>query len=308
MPATPPALFDQSLLRRRLERAARRDGFAGFLRDRAADDACDRLLTILRHFPLAVELGCRDRALIRALSSGPAGSSIRTLIELDLVPEFVKDAAPLGLAGDPERLPFADASMDLVISLLVLQWTNDLVGTLIQIRRILKPDGLFLGALFTGSTLTELRQVLLEAEVEVTGGASPRVAPFADGPDLAGLAQRAGLALPVVDIDRITVRYDHPLRLMADLRAMGETSVLRDHARRPLRRDVLARACQLYAERFSDPDGRIRATFEISTVTGWAPHPDQQQPLRPGSARSRLADALGVPEQTLRPDGSETVP
>jgi len=308
MPATPPALFDQSLLRRRLERAARRDGFAGFLRDRAADDACDRLLTILRHFPLAVELGCRDRALIRALFSGPAGGSIRTLIELDLVEAFARPAAPLGLVGDPERLPLADASVDLVVSLLVLQWTNDLVGALIQIRRILKPDGLFIGALFTGSTLTELRQVLLEAEAEVTGGASPRVAPFADGPDLAGLAQRAGLALPVVDIDRITVRYDHPLRLMADLRAMGETSVLRDHARRPLRRDVLARACQLYAERFSDPDGRIRATFEISTLTGWAPHPDQQQPLRPGSARTRLADALGVQEQTLRPDGSQTVP
>ena len=291
-----------------MERAARRAGFAGFLRDRAADDACDRLVTILRHFPLAVELGCRGRALSRALSSGPAGGSIRTLIELDLVEAFARPAAPLGLVGDPERLPLADASVDLVVSLLVLQWTNDLVGALIQIRRILKPDGLFIGALFTGSTLTELRQVLLEAEAEVTGGASPRVAPFADGPDLAGLAQRAGLALPVVDIDRITVRYDHPLRLMADLRAMGETSVLRDHARRPLRRDVLARACQLYAERFSDPDGRIRATFEISTLTGWAPHPDQPQPLRPGSAKTRLADALGVQEQTLRPDGSETVP
>jgi SAM-dependent methyltransferase len=243
-----------------------------------------------------------------ALSASPAQTSIRTLIEMDCVAGFIGDAAPLGLVADLERLPLADASIDLAVSLLALQWTNDLVGTLIQIRRILKPDGLFIGALFTGSTLTELRQVLLEAETEVTGGASPRVSPFADGPDLAGLAQRAGLALPVVDIDRITVRYDHPLRLMADLRAMAETSVLRDHARRPLRRGVLARACTLYKERFSDPDGRIRATFEISTLTGWAPHPDQQQPLRPGSARTRLADALGVSEQTLRPDSSKAVP
>jgi len=308
MPATPPALFDQPLLRRRLERAARRDDFAGFLRDRAADDACDRLLTILRHFPLAVELGCRDGAFRRAVFSGPAGQSIRTLIEMDSIAAFAGAAAPLGLVGDVERLPFADGAVDLVVSLLTLHWTNDLVGALIQIRRMLKPDGLFIGALFTGSTLTELRQVLLEAEAEVTGGAAPRVAPFADGPDLAGLAQRAGLALPVVDIDRVTVRYDHPLRLLTDLRAMGETSCLRDHARRPLRREVLARACALYAARFSDPDGRIRATFEISTLTGWAPHPDQQQPLRPGSARARLADALGVREETLRPDGSEAVP
>jgi len=303
MPTAPPVLFDQSLLRKRLARAARREVFAGFLRDRAADDVCDRLLTILRHFSVAVEIGCRDRALARALASGEARKSISTLIEMDSVAGFVRPAGPLGLIGDPEQLPLSAESVDLVVSLLALHWTNDLVGALIQIRRILRPDGLFMGALFTGATLTELRQSLLEAEDEVTGGASPRVSPFADGPDLAGLAQRAGLALPVVDIDRVTVRYDHPLRLLADLRAMGETSVLRDHARRPLRRDVLARACSLYAERFSDPDGRIRATFEISTLTGWAPHPDQQQPLRPGSAKARLADALGVPEQRLLPSG-----
>jgi SAM-dependent methyltransferase len=303
MPTAPPVLFDQSLLRKRLARAARREVFAGFLRDRAADDVCDRLLTILRHFSVAVEIGCRDRALARALQSGEAGRSISTLIEMDCIAEFVRPAGPLALVGDLERLPLATESVDLVVSLLALHWTNDLVGALIQIRRILRPDGLFIGALFTGATLTELRQSLLQAEDEVTGGASPRVSPFADGPDLTGLAQRAGLALPVVDIDRVTVRYDHPLRLLADLRAMGETSVLRDHARRPLRRDVLARACALYAERFSDPDGRIRATFEISTLTGWAPHPDQQQPMRPGSAKARLADALGVPEQRLPPSG-----
>ena len=299
MSASPPILFDQALLRRRLDRAARRDDFAGFLRDRTAEDTVERLLTILRQFPVAVEIGSRDGALARAFAAEAGLGSIRTLVQLDPCLALARRGSPLGLVGDAEQLPFADESVDLVVSLLALHWTNDLVGALIQVRRILKPDGLFIGALFTGSTLTELRQSLLQAEDEVTGGASPRVSPFADGPDLAGLAQRAGLALPVVDIDRICVRYAHPLRLMADLRAMGETSVLAGHSRRPLRREVLARACQIYQERFSEPDGRVRATFEISTLTGWAPHPDQQKPLRPGSAKVRLADALGVRERSF---------
>jgi SAM-dependent methyltransferase len=183
--------------------------------------------------------------------------------------------------------------------LLSLHWTNDLVGALVQIRRALKPDGLFIGALFGGQTLTELRQSLLAAEAELSDGAGLRVSPFADGFDAAGLLQRAGFALPVSDIDRLTVRYDHPLKLMADLRAMGETNALTDRARKPLSRRVLARASEIYQDRFGLADGRIPATFEIVTATGWAPHASQQQPLRPGSAKMRLADALGVVEHRL---------
>jgi hypothetical protein len=168
---------------------------------------------------------------------------------------------------------------------------------LIQIRLALKPDGLFLGALLGGASLTELRQCLTEAEIEITGGAGPRVSPFLDAYDGAALMQRAGFALPVVDVDTVTVRYDHPLRLAADLRAMGETNVLFERPRTPLTRPVLARASALYQERFGTADGRIPATFEIITLTGWAPHPDQQQPLRPGSAKARLADALRAREQ-----------
>ena len=200
------------------------------------------------------------------------------------------------LVLDEERLPFTDASVDLVVSLLSLHWTNDLPGALAQIRRALKPDGLFLGALFGGASLQELRWALTEAELELTGGAGPRVSPFADAADGANLLQRAGFALPVSDIDRVTVRYADPLRLMADLRAMGETGVLAERPR-PLTRAVLGRAVDLYRSRYGEPDGRVRATFEIVSLAGWAPHPDQQKPLRPGSAKMRLADALKTRER-----------
>jgi SAM-dependent methyltransferase len=295
---SPPRLFDRPLLRTRLDRAARRGDFASFLRDRVSEDVVDRLQGILRSFPHAVELGCRDGAFGRALAEVSGAGGIERLTPCDLSPGFAA-LIPGARVMDEEQLDLEPEAQDLMVSILGLHWTNDLVGALVQIRRSLRPDGLFIGALFTGSTLTELRQSLLRAEDEITGGARPRVAPFADGPDLAGLAQRAGLALPVVDIDRICVRYAHPLKLMADLRAMGETSILVDHARSPLRRDVLARAMDIYLSEFADPDGRIRATFEISTLTGWAPHPDQQKPLRPGSAKTRLADALGVSERKV---------
>ncbi|MEO6338515.1 MAG: methyltransferase domain-containing protein [Caulobacteraceae bacterium] len=303
----PPRLFDRDLLRARLDRAARSIGAAGFLRARAAEDAADRLSAVLREFSLAAELGARDGAFARALVGTPAATRIGALIEADLSEKMLRSncgaASPLRLVADEERLPFAAASLDLVVSLLSLHWTNDLPGALFQIRTALKPDGLFLGAFFGGATLTELRQVLIAAEAEVTGGAGLRVSPFADGPDAAGLLQRAGFTLPVVDLDRVTVRYDHPLKLMADLRAMGEANVLVDRARAPLTRPVLARAFELYVERFGEPDGRVPATFEIITVTGWAPHPSQQQPLKPGSAKMRLADALGVKEHRLPEDG-----
>jgi SAM-dependent methyltransferase len=206
------------------------------------------------------------------------------------------------VALDEERLPFAAESLDLVVSTLGLHWTNDVVGALIQIRRALKPDGLFLGALLGGATLTELRQALTQAEDELWGGAGSRVSPFADSRDAAGLLQRAGFALPVADVDRVSVSYEHPLRLLADLRQMGETNVLADRHPRALTRGLLARASEIYAERFAGPDGRVAATFEIVTLTGWAPHESQQQPLAPGSAQMRLADALGTVEHRLPRD------
>jgi SAM-dependent methyltransferase len=221
------------------------------------------------------------------------------LVEADLSGPMLRGRGGVRLAADEEQLPFAFASLDLVVSSLALHWTNDVVGTLIQIRRALKPDGLFIGSLFGGDTLTELRQSLLTAEAELTGGAGPRISPFADPADGAGLMQRAGFALPVADVDRVTVRYAHPLKLLADLRAMGETSVLADRHPKPLTRTVLARAFEIYQQRFAGPDGRVPATFEILTLTGWTPHDSQQKPLAPGSAKMRLADALGTTEHKL---------
>ncbi len=294
---TPPLLFDRTLHRKRLDRAAPR--YAGFLKARAAEDAAWRLSAILRSFPLAVDLGSRDGAFGAALRAVEGADRVGTLIEADLSPAMLRGRPGLRVVADEERLPFRDESLDLVVSLLSLHWTNDLVGALVQIRRTLKPDGLFIGAFLGGATLAELRQSLLEAEEEVTGGAGPRVSPFADALDAAGLLQRAGFALPVSDIDRVTVRYDHPLKLMADLRAMGETNVLLDRSRRPLSRRVLSRAFEIYRERFADKDGRLPASFEIVSATGWAPHPDQQKPLRPGSAKASLAEALGAVERPL---------
>jgi SAM-dependent methyltransferase len=302
-----PLLFDRALLRARLDRAASGFPAAGFLKARAAEDAVMRLEAILREFPVAVDLGARDGAFARALALSDARQKVGLLIQTDLSERML--AAPSRadgdgprLVADEERLPFGDATIDLAVSTLALHWTNDLVGALIQIRRALRPDGLFVGALFGGATLTELRQALLAAEDEVSGGASLRVSPFADAIDAAGLLQRAGFALPVADVDRVKVRYAHPLALLKDLRAMGETSVLIDRSRKPLSRKVLFRAMELYQERFAEPDGRVPATFEIVTVTGWAPHESQQKPLRPGSAKMRLADALGTVE---RPAGDK---
>ncbi len=285
--------------RRRLARAAQLHAGVDFLKRRAAEDTTDRLESIMRQFPLAVDLGARGGAFGQALKASDAATRVGALIEADTAPAMLAGRGGMRLVADEEALPFAQGSLDLVVSLLNLHWTNDLVGALIQIRQALRPDGLFLGALFGGETLTELRQSLLQAEIEVFGGAGPRVSPFADAIDGAGLLQRAGFALPVADIDRVTVRYDHPIKLMADLRAMGETNILIDRNRRPLTRAVLGRMSEIYAERFALPDGRIPATFEIIGLTGWAPHESQQQPLKPGSAKMRLADALGAVEGRL---------
>jgi SAM-dependent methyltransferase len=286
-----PFLFDRTLHRRRLDRAARDYDTAGFLRQRAASDCVDRLESVTRDFPSALELGARTGAFAAALEASPARDKLGFRVEADLSHAMLAGRGGVRVVLDEERLPFARASLDLVVSLLSLHWTNDLPGALIQIRRALKPDGLFLGAVFGGASLTELRQSLLGAEAELRGGAGPRVSPFADGADAAGLLQRAGFALPVTDVDRVVVRYQHPLRLLQDLRRMGETNVLLDRDRRPLTRAVLARAFELYRERFGLPDGRVPATFEIVAVTGWAPTEAQA----PASPRRKLSPFTGNP-------------
>ncbi len=299
----PPRLFDRTLHRKRLDRAASGFARADFLQRRAALDIVERLEVIIRDFPRAVDLSARSGALRQALRDSSAAQRIGMLIEADLSAAMLNGRCGPRVVLDEERLPFGRQSLDLVVSTLGLHWTNDVVGALIQIRQALKPDGLFVGALLGGSTLTELRQALTDAESEILGGAGSRISPFADSRDAAGLLQRAGFALPVADVDRVTVSYEHPLKLMADLRLMGETNVLADRHPHALTRSLIARACEIYRERFAGPDGRVIATFEIVTLTGWAPHASQPQPLKPGSAKMRLADALGTVEHRLPRDG-----
>ena len=296
----PPPLFDRDLHRRRLDRAAPR--FADFLKRRAAEDLLARIASVKRQFPIAVDLGARTGAFAHALAASEAAGQIDLLVQADLSEAMLAKASGPRLVADETRLPLAEGGADLIVSSLALHWIDDLVGALTQIRLALRPDGLFLGALLGGATLTELRSCLLDAEIELTGGAGPRILPFLDAYDGAALMQRAGFALPVIDTDRVSVRYDGMPGLFADLRAMGETNVLADRPRSPLTVRLLARTTELYAERFGEADGRVAATFEIITLTGWAPHPDQQKPLPPGSARMRLADALG---STERPAGEK---
>jgi SAM-dependent methyltransferase len=271
-----PAIFDRKLLRERQRRAAALGGET-FLLDRVAGELAERLSVVLREFGRAADIGTPGGVLRRALA-GKVGS-------IDTVD-----------VGEDEVLPLAENSLDLAVSALALQYINDLPGVLVQIRRALKPDGLFLAALAGGDTLCELRQSFAIAESEIEGGISPRVALFADLRDLGGLLQRAGFALPVIDTERIAVRYDTVFALMHDLRRMGATNVLTERRRTPLRRKTLLRMAEVYGERFADPDRRLRATFEIIWLSGWAPHESQQQPLKPGSAKARLADALGASE------------
>jgi SAM-dependent methyltransferase len=284
-----PVVFDRSLLRARRARAAAL-GPATFLLERAADDLAARLSAVLRRFDLAIDLGTPGD-MVR----GRLADRVGTIVAVDPMPgQLTADA--LRVVADEEALPFRDASLDLVVSALALQFVNDLPGTLIQIRRSLKPDGLLLAAMIGGDSLTELRTAFAAAESEIEGGVSPRVAPFADLRELGALLQRAGFALPVTDVDRVTVRYGSPLGLMQDLRRMGATNALVERRRTPLRRATLRRMMEIYAERFADADGRLRATFDIVWLLGWAPHQSQQQPLTPGSARTRLADALRTQE------------
>jgi SAM-dependent methyltransferase len=294
----PPQIFDRHLINRRLDRAwARPRGRVptDFLLARAAEDLHDRLSLVKRRFPLAADFG----------SPGPHGATaLAATGQADCIIRVAPTEASLGTGaflpavGDLERLPAADGRLDLAISLLALQTVNDLPGALVQMRRSLKDDGLLIAAMIGGETLTELRQSLTIAESEILGGASPRVAPFVDVRALGGLAQRAGLALPVVDLDRTVVRYPDMFALLADLRAMGAASALEARSRKPLRRAVLMRAAAVYAERFADPDGRLRATFDFVWLAAWAPHESQQKPLEPGSATMRLEDALKAKRST----------
>jgi len=290
-------VFDRALLRRRRARAAAL-GPATFLIDRVAEDLAWRLSAVARRFEIAVDVGTPTDAVRRALRGN---DNVGTLIATGAASGHAgahpgAEGTPTQVVADEEALPFRDQTLDLVVSGLALQFVNDLPGTLLQIRHALKPDGLLLAALAGGNTLTELRQALAAAEAEIEGGASPRVAPFADVRDMGALLQWAGFALPVTDVDRLTVRCDSAFALMQDLRRMGATNALVERRRVPLRRATLLRAAEIYAGRFADTDGRVRATFEIVWLSGWAPHESQQRPLRPGAARARLADALGVRE------------
>ena len=266
---TTPVLFDRALLAMRQDRA-RKQGAVTFLLDRVAEDFSDRLAAVKRDFSDVADLWTPGD-----LSLPPRASLTRVVLD-----------------QASETLPLQPESLDLVASALALQFVNDLPGVLAQIRRALKPDGLLLAAMIGGDTLTELRQCFATAEAECEGGVSPRVAPFADLRDIGQLLQRAGLALPVTDVDRVVVRYNNAFALMHDLRRMGATNVLLERRRAPTRGATMLRMAQIYAERFADPDGRVRATFDIVWLSAWAPHESQQKPLRPGSAKASLEDAV----------------
>ena len=290
-----PAVFDRGLLRLRRGRVAPALHGFDFLIREAALRLVERLGDVRRAFPLAVELGCHTGQLAAALRGHV---QVGQLIQADLSYDLVRRAQGPRLVADEEALPFGPGSLDLVISCFSLHWVNDLPGTLAQVRYALKPDGLFLAIMPGGTTLVELRESLLRAELEVAGGAGPRVSPFVDVRDAGMLLQRAGFALPVVDVDTVTVTYEHPLKLMAELRGMGETNALVERGR-ALDRTTLWRACAIYEELFGDDASRIPATFQLLTLSGWAPDPGQPQPIRRGSAQVNLAEALGVPVEVL---------
>jgi NADH dehydrogenase [ubiquinone] 1 alpha subcomplex assembly factor 5 len=293
-------LFDRKLLRARRGRFAREVAAHEFLLAHAAREIAERIALMLRPFPLALDLGAYHGLLGRAVSQLP---SVGATIYAESVFELAGLCPRPALVCDEDLLPFKDASLNLIVSGLALHRVNDLPGALIQIRRALAPDGLFIAAALGAGALIELRRVLLEAEEETQGGASPRVAPFGDVRDYGALLQRAGFALPVADAETLTVAYASPRELMREIRTLGGGNVLLARARRPLQRKTLERAEALYRERHTLPDGRVRASFEIIYLTGWGPDPSQQKPLKPGSAARRLADALSTKEQ---PAGDST--
>ncbi len=302
-PADGSRVFDRDLLRRRRDRAA--PGFAAhdFLKREVGARLAERLGDVKRDFPLALDLGAHDGTLAELLAGV---NGIETLVHADLSPAMCRAAASRGLravAADEEALPFAAGRFDLAVSALSLHWVNDLPGALLQLNRVLKPDGLFLGAMIGGRSLSDLRAAFMEAEIVVTGGAAPRVAPMVEVRDAGALLQRAGFALPVADSDRLTVTWPDPLTAMRELRGMGEGNALLARHPAPLRREVLLHAASLWLDRAADADGRLAVEFEIVWLTGWHPDASQQVPLRPGSAKARLADALGTDEHPLPGQG-----
>jgi SAM-dependent methyltransferase len=288
-------IFDRGAVRRHRDRAAGRLAEHDFLFAEVAARLADRLDDVNRQFPLALDLGCHSGQLGRAIG---ARGGIETLVQADLSFELARRAGRLAVVADEEALPFGEASLDLVLSVLSLHWVNDLPGTLMQIRRALKPDGLFLAAILGGETLHELRQVLIAAETTVSGGAGPRVSPFAEIRDAGALLQRAGFALPVVDADVLTFSYRDPLQLLHELRALGEGNAIAARRKALTGRRLFLEAARLYHARFEDDEGRVPATFEVLYLTGWGPDPDQPRPKAPGSAESRLSEALGTKERS----------
>lgn len=286
-------IFDRFLVRERRNRAAARFSAHDFLFTWTIENLADRLQDIKRDFARALLIGARGRELSEGAlrRHGPA----EEIFIMEAGENFLKPGAS-EIIAEEEYLPFANDSFDLVFSPLTLHSVNDLPGALIQINRVLRPDGLFLGAMLGGETLYQLRQAMMQAEINIAGGASPHVAPFADKQQTGALLQRAGFALPVVDSEILTVTYEDAFRLMHDLRGMGEASSLRDRRRKPYGKALFMETARLYHERFAEPDGRLVASFEVIFMIGWAPHTSQQKPLRPGSARQRLSDALGAEE------------
>lgn len=296
---SPVDIFDRALLRRRRARAAANYADHDFLFREIAERLAERTADVRRDFDVGLDWGGRT-GLFAEAAERLAPGKIKRLLHSDISFELARTGrakhAGSILVADEEAMPFAEASLDLVISVGALHAVNDVPGALAQIRQALRPNGLFLGALFGGRTLQELRNAWLAAEAEVEDGASPHVAPFAELADAAALLQRAGFALPVADMDSISVTYEHPLKLMHDLRGMGETNIRHDRRRKPTRSATLFRAAEVYTERFAGTDGRVPATFELFFLTGWSPDAGQPQPLRRGSAQTRLADALETVE------------
>jgi hypothetical protein len=281
-------IFNRQHLRQHRARAAHNFHHHRFLYDWCEQDILDRLSIIRRNFPAT--------ALLHDRSSNGFRRDLSDRKDISLLISLSENPGSGSIVADSEFIPLAPGSMDMIISILDLHTVNDLPGTLLQIRQALKPDGLFIACMAGGETLYELRSVLMETELQMTGGASPRVFPFADKQQMGALLQRAGFALPVVDSDILHVSYRNLFHLMDDLRGMGESNIIAERGKNFIPRSFFMQADEIYGQHFRSEDGTITASFEIISLIGWAPHKSQQAPLRPGSAKVRLSDALGTRE------------